>query len=127
LSQEIGWFDTCGASELSTKVADTTGKIQDGLGRKAGDLIQYVTQVIASFVVGLYLCWKLTVVLLAAFPLIGAAGWFMITAITSAQNESMGQYAAAGGLASESLNSVRTVTALNAQPRSVPRAVVHDQ
>ena len=25
LSQEIGWFDTCGASELSTKVADLTG------------------------------------------------------------------------------------------------------
>ena len=30
LSQEIGWFDTCGASELSTRVADLTGKVQDG-------------------------------------------------------------------------------------------------
>ena len=27
LSQEIGWFDICGASELSTKVADNTGKV----------------------------------------------------------------------------------------------------
>ena len=45
---------------------------------------------IASFVVGLYLCWKLTVVLLAAFPLIAGAGAFMINAITAAQNESLG-------------------------------------
>jgi ABC-type multidrug transport system fused ATPase/permease subunit len=28
LSQEIGWFDTSGANELSTKVAELTGKIQ---------------------------------------------------------------------------------------------------
>ena len=35
LSQEIGWFDTCGASELSTRVADLTGKVQVGT---CGDL-----------------------------------------------------------------------------------------
>ena len=55
LSQEIGWFDTCGASELSTKVADLTGKVQDGLGRKFADLIQYFTQLVASYAVGFYL------------------------------------------------------------------------
>jgi ABC-type multidrug transport system fused ATPase/permease subunit len=72
---------------LSTKVAELCGKVQDGLGRKAGDLFQYITQVIAAFVVGLYLCWELTVVLLAAIPLIGISGYFMITAITAAQNQ----------------------------------------
>ncbi len=28
LSQEIGWFDTCGASELSTKLAEIVGKVE---------------------------------------------------------------------------------------------------
>ena len=28
LSQEIGWFDTIGASELSTKVAESIGKVR---------------------------------------------------------------------------------------------------
>ena len=28
LSQEIGWFDTCGAGELATKPAELTGKVQ---------------------------------------------------------------------------------------------------
>lgn len=76
LSQEIGWFDTCGAAELSTRVAELTGKIQDGLGRKVGDSLQYVTQVIGSYCVAFYLGWRLAVVLLAAFPLIAGAGEF---------------------------------------------------
>lgn len=86
------------------------------MGRKIGDLIQYVAQIIGSFVVAFYLCWKLTVVLIASFPLIAGAGAFMINAVTAAQNQSLGQYAAACGLATESLGAIRTITALNAQP-----------
>jgi hypothetical protein len=37
-------------------------------------------------------------------------------AITAAQNESLDQYSAAGGIATEALNAIRTVSALNAQP-----------
>ena len=36
LAQEVGWFDTVGAAELSTKVADNCGKLQDGMGVKLG-------------------------------------------------------------------------------------------
>jgi hypothetical protein len=45
----------------------------------------------------------------------------MINAITAAQNQSLGQYAAAGGLATESLSAIRTVSALNAQPDVITR------
>lgn len=121
LSQEIGWFDTCGAGELSTRVAELIGKIQDGTGRKVGDSIQYFAQIVGSYVVAFYLNWELTVVLIASFPLIAGAGAFMIGAITEAQNQTLGQYAAAGGLATESLGAVRTVSALNAQPDVINR------
>ena len=57
---------------------------------QVGDLIQYFSQFAGSFVVGLYLCWELTLVLLSAFPVIAGAGAFMIVAITSFQNESLG-------------------------------------
>ena len=76
LSQEIGWFDTCGAGELSTRVAELCGKIQDGLGRKVGDSIQYIAQIIGSFAVAFYLSWRLTAVLIAAFPIIAGAGTY---------------------------------------------------
>jgi ATP-binding cassette subfamily B (MDR/TAP) protein 1 len=121
LSQEIGWFDVNGASSLSTKTLDLSGKVQDGLTRKASDLFQFGSQFVGSFAVAIYLCWELTVVLLAAFPLIGFAGAFMIDAVTSATTGSGENYALAGGLASESLTSIRTVTALNAQPNIISR------
>lgn len=79
LSQEIGWFDTCGASELSTKLAEMIGKVQDGTGRKVGDLIQYITQFVAAMGVAFYLNWRLSLVLLAAIPLIGLAGTSLLT------------------------------------------------
>jgi len=115
LSQEIGWFDVIGASELSTKVAEYTGKIQDGMTRKVADLIQYAAQFLGSFVVGFYLNWKLTLVLLGAFPLIGGAAAFLIQAITSAQVKSSENYAKAGGVANETLTAIRTVSSLNIQ------------
>ena len=109
-----------------------------------GDVIQLLSQVIGSFVVAFYLCWQLTVVLLAAFPAIVLSAGYMINAITAATTKSLGpssmavavplldtetlnclitieQYAAAGGLATESLNAIRTVTALNMQPDVVSR------
>jgi ABC-type bacteriocin/lantibiotic exporter with double-glycine peptidase domain len=45
----------------------------------------------------------------------------MAEAISSAQNASAEQYAAAGGLATECLGAIRTVTALNAQPSFINR------
>ncbi len=52
------------------------------MGRKTGDLIQYVTQSVAAMIVSFTLSWKLTLVLLAAMPMIAAAGKFMIDAVT---------------------------------------------
>ena len=76
LAQEIGWFDDCGAGELSTRVAEVIGKIQDGSGRKIGDSLQYLTQILCSYTLAFYLNWRLTLVMLASFPVIAGAGRF---------------------------------------------------
>ena len=98
VSQEIGWFDVNGPSELSTRVTELAGKVQDGIGRKVGDLIQYLCQFVFGFIVAFYLSAKLAAVLLCVIPLIGGAGAFMINAVTSATNMALEQYAGAGGL-----------------------------
>ena len=88
----LGWFDQCGAGELATKVADLTGKIEDGIGRKVGDFLQYFSQFAVGFIVAFYFSWKLTLVLLCSLPLIACAGAFMINAITAAQVRIMTLY-----------------------------------
>jgi len=115
LRQEVGWYDMNNPSTLSTRVADTAGSIQDGITSRAAELFQFSGQFVGSYIVGLYLCWKLALVLLCALPFITGSAGFMVLAITTAQNTVGENYAAAGGLASESLSAIRTVSALNMQ------------
>ena len=65
-------------------------QLQQGIGRKLSDVIQLTAQVIGSFAVAFYLCWKLTIVLLAAFPAIVISAAYMINAITAATTKSLG-------------------------------------
>ena len=55
LSQEIGWFDSVGANELSTKLSDMAGQLRDGLTYKTADVIQFTSQVVGAIIVGLAL------------------------------------------------------------------------
>ena len=49
----------------------------------------------------------------------------MIGAVTEAQNQTLGQYAAAGGLATETLGAIRTISSLNAQPDVITKYRVY--
>jgi ATP-binding cassette subfamily B (MDR/TAP) protein 1 len=124
-SQEIGWFDLNGASALSTQTADLLGKVQDGITRRAADMIMYAATFALCFVVALTISWRLALVLLCVVPLLAGAGYLMISAVTNAEKKSGEQYAKAGGLAIEMLKSVRTVTALNMQPDAIARYRVY--
>ena len=116
LKQEIGWFDTNNPSELSTRVADQIGDIQDGIGQRSGDIVQYASQFTGAFVVGFYLSWRLVLVLCCCIPCIAFCGYLMINAYNEAKVKTSDQYAGAGGLANEAISQIRTVVALNAQP-----------
>lgn len=39
LKQDIGWFDEHPAGQLPTAVTANMAKVQDGLGRKVGDIV----------------------------------------------------------------------------------------
>ena len=53
LSQEIGWFDTVGANQLATKLADLSGQLRDGMTYKLCDFIVFSSQIVGCVVVGL--------------------------------------------------------------------------
>ena len=54
-------------------------------------------------------------------PAIGVAAAMLISAVTDATKNALAQYAAAGGLATESIDAIRTVTALNMQPTIITK------
>ena len=73
------------ANELTTKVNDLTSKIEDGISRKLGDFIQYLSQFVAGYIVAFYFSWRLALVLLCSLPFISVSGSYMVAAMTSAQ------------------------------------------
>ncbi|EQC42698.1 hypothetical protein SDRG_00425 [Saprolegnia diclina VS20] len=117
LRQEVGWFDVNEPMQLATRVADTTLIIQEGMGRKVGDGINFTTMALSGFIIAFCYGWELALVLFAFTPLIAASGYFMIKAIASATQGGIESYAEAGGVAEESLSNIRTVHMFNAMSR----------
>ncbi|RHY22964.1 hypothetical protein DYB32_009344, partial [Aphanomyces invadans] len=113
LRQEIGWFDVNEPMQLATRVADTTLLVQEGMGRKVGDGINFLSMGITSLVVAFYYGWELSLVLFAFTPLIGVSAYCMTKAITAAVQGGVEAYAEAGGIAEESLSNIKTVHMFN--------------
>ncbi|OQR83389.1 ATP-binding Cassette (ABC) Superfamily, partial [Thraustotheca clavata] len=119
LRQEIGWFDVNDPMQLATKVADITLIIQQGLGRKIGDTINFATMTIAGLIIAFVYGWELALVTLAISPLIAASGYFMIKTTAKATQNGVEAYAEAGGIAEEALSNIRTVHMFNASENFV--------
>ncbi|KAJ0389204.1 hypothetical protein ATCC90586_010925 [Pythium insidiosum] len=70
LNKEIGWFDVNDPMQLSTRVADSTVTIQEGMGRKLGDGLHFFSMAFSGVVIGLIKGWELALVLLAFTPVL---------------------------------------------------------
>ncbi len=86
-SQDIGWFDTANTSSLYIKVTEAASTIQDGIGRKLGDLIYNTVQFIAVICISFYLSWKLSLVLLVSIPFIFGAGTLFLHFLRTVLNK----------------------------------------
>jgi len=121
LRQDIPWFDVNKPSELPTAITDATLKLQDGLGRKIGDVLQFTAQFLGGFIIAFLWCWKLTLVLLSVFPICMISMFCLVKTAASATQEGDEQYRKAGAVAWEVLSSIRTVASLTGERKEVDR------
>lgn len=116
LTQEIAYYDT----------TQTSGAVMDGLNvdcasvqaatsEKIGHTINNLTQFLLGLAVGFVRGWKLSLVMIAVFPVIAAAGAIMAKAATSGDAQNAEAYAAANVTASQAITHVRTVAAFQAE------------
>ncbi|CAK4987596.1 unnamed protein product [Aphanomyces euteiches] len=121
LRQEIGWFDVHNTMQLATRVADSTLLVQEGMGRKVADGINFLSMGLGSMIVAFIHGWELALILLAFTPLLGASAFCMTNAITAAVHGGSEAYAQAGGIAEESLRNIKTVHMFNAMGSMVDK------
>uniref|UniRef100_A0A8D3DQV3 Bile salt export pump n=1 Tax=Scophthalmus maximus TaxID=52904 RepID=A0A8D3DQV3_SCOMX len=117
MRMEIGWFDCTSVGELNTRMSDDINKINDAIADQVAIFLQRFTTFVCGFCIGFVKGWKLTLVIVAASPLIGIGAGLMAL-LTGMELQA---YAKAGAVADEVLSSIRTVAAFGGEIKEVQR------
>ncbi|KAI8806224.1 P-loop containing nucleoside triphosphate hydrolase protein [Cladochytrium replicatum] len=117
LRQDLGWFDSANDGSLTTRLAQDTQLIQEGISEKFGIMLQSISQFVAGFTIAFVYGWKLALVLLAALPIMGIVGTVMVRLITRFVRKGQDSYADAGAVAEQVIAGIRTVYSFSLQKR----------
>lgn len=79
-----------------------------------GEGIQFTTTVIGGFIYAFYVSWRVSLLILAAVPLMAGSGAYMMTVTTKQTERKNKDYAETGGIVYATISSIRTVFSLNA-------------
>jgi ATP-binding cassette subfamily B (MDR/TAP) protein 1 len=115
LRQDMGWHDSIKGSEFTSKIAEAATKFEAAISSKFGEVLTYTSSFIVGIIIGLIKDWVLTLVILSLLPVAGVLGALFGQVMSSAAKDATESYAAAGGVAEETIASIRTITSLNAQ------------
>lgn len=121
IRQQASFYDDAKAGALTNLVVSDINMIQAGIGDKLATAVQYVTTFAVGVIVGFIKGWSLTLVILAVTPILLISGFIFGNASSQATGDSLGSYAEAGGVASEVLGLIRTVTAFGGQESEAAR------
>ncbi|KAI9035989.1 putative ABC multidrug transporter [Aspergillus affinis] len=115
LRQNIAFFDTLGAGEVTTRITADTNMIQDGISEKVGLTLTGLSTFVTAFVIAYIKYWKLALIcsatLVAVLLIMGGCSTFTLI-FSKRALESQGR---GGSLAEDILDSIRTVVAFDAQ------------
>ncbi|KAK0703921.1 multidrug resistance protein-like protein 1 [Lasiosphaeria miniovina] len=117
LRQNIAFFDSVGAGEVGTRIADDTKLVQDGISQKVGLTIVGISSFAAAEIIAFIISWRLALVMLSV-P-IAIAAWMggLARKINKAQLGAMDAYGSSATFAEEAISSARDVMAYNTRHR----------
>ncbi|KAI9182898.1 hypothetical protein H9P43_003810 [Blastocladiella emersonii ATCC 22665] len=118
MAQDLAWFDSHKAGDLTTQLTSDTLMYQEGISEKASQAFAYTIQFISGFAIAFTQSWRLTLVLIATLPAFGISGIVVGKAFAAGASRSQEAYAAAGAVAQEALANIRTVAAFGGQDRA---------
>uniref|UniRef100_A0A7S3QG25 Bile salt export pump n=1 Tax=Chaetoceros debilis TaxID=122233 RepID=A0A7S3QG25_9STRA len=114
LRQDMSYYDIKDVSAQATIVSSQAMKYKKGTGRKLGEGIQFTVTVIGGFIYAFYASWRVSLIVLAAVPVMVGSSSFMMTVTTKQTERKNKGYAETGGIVYSSISSIRTVFSLNA-------------
>mmetsp|Transcript_26696 Transcript_26696/g.30700 ORF Transcript_26696/g.30700 Transcript_26696/m.30700 type:complete len:1257 (-) Transcript_26696:252-4022(-) len=125
LHQEVSWFDANASTEFASRIAKASSAIQNGLGGKTGRILFYLGQFIAGTIIAYTKGARLAAVVTATIPFVLWAGFLFGKSLELMITGTYQAYLKSGGVAEETLNTVKTVASLNSQERQIDEFCSH--
>ncbi|PIN03579.1 Multidrug/pheromone exporter, ABC superfamily [Handroanthus impetiginosus] len=117
LRNEIGWFDKDENStgSLASKLATDATLVRSAIADRISTLVQNIALSVTAFVIAFVLCWRISAVVIAAFPVLIAANIAEQLFLKGFGGDYMKSYYQATEVAREAIANIRTVAAFGAE------------
>eukprot|EP00443_Scrippsiella_acuminata_P089370 CAMPEP_0115398044 /NCGR_PEP_ID=MMETSP0271-20121206/14118_1 /TAXON_ID=71861 /ORGANISM="Scrippsiella trochoidea, Strain CCMP3099" /LENGTH=1281 /DNA_ID=CAMNT_0002821813 /DNA_START=36 /DNA_END=3881 /DNA_ORIENTATION=- len=119
LNKDISWFDMKTTASLAAEVSDDADKVAAAFGDKFANGVQGFFCFIMCIFVGFFLGWQLSLVILAAVPLMAIGMIIMGKAVQEVAQETQSWYSTAAAKVEECLFAVRTVIAFGGERKEL--------
>ncbi|XP_062185761.1 ABC transporter B family member 19-like [Phragmites australis] len=119
LRNDVGWFDqeennsSLVAARLSTDAAD----VKSAIAERISVMLQNMTSLLVSFVVGFIIEWRVALLILVTFPLLVLANFAQQLSMKGFAGDTAKAHAKTSMIAGEGVSNIRTVAAFNAQDK----------
>ncbi|KAL9424700.1 hypothetical protein AB3S75_031759 [Citrus x aurantiifolia] len=119
LTFEVGWFDQDENSSgaICSRLAKDANVVRSLVGDRTALLVQTISAVTIAFTMGLFIAWRLALVMIAVQPLVIICFYARRVLLRSMSNKAIKAQAESSKLAAEAVSNLRTITAFSSQHR----------
>ncbi|KAK2159079.1 hypothetical protein NP493_1733g00033 [Ridgeia piscesae] len=121
LHQDCAWFDSHDTGSLTVTLTNNIVNVRSGMSDKVGFSIQLLSVLIVSFVMAMWINWRLTLAALTFVPIMTAFTIGIVIVTVKGTIKQGKAYEEAGSIAKEVLSAIRTVAAFGGESRDALR------
>ncbi|KAK9105034.1 hypothetical protein Scep_021878 [Stephania cephalantha] len=119
LRNEVGWFDEeeNNSSLVAARLATDAGDVKSAIAERISVILQNMTSLLTSFIVAFIVEWRVSLLILATFPLLVLANFAQQLSLKGFAGDTAKAHAKTSMIAGEGVSNIRTVAAFNAQSK----------
>jgi ATP-binding cassette, subfamily B (MDR/TAP), member 1 len=121
IRQNIAFFDTLGAGELTTRITTDITLIQEGITGNLSVSLTAAATFVSALIITFVVYWKLALVLCSTVVVLTIFGTIGIVLPVKWTKESLACYSSGASIAEEAISSIRHVTAFGIQESMIQR------
>ncbi|PHU27705.1 ABC transporter B family member 1 [Capsicum chinense] len=121
LRNEVGWFDDeeNNSSLLAARLATDAADVKSAIAERISVILQNMTSLLTSFIVAFIIEWRVSLLILATFPLLVLANFAQQLSLKGFAGDTAKAHAKTSMIAGEGVSNIRTVAAFNAQEKII--------